>query len=572
MAEHLLVVLLNFHHQHVTPPLKSVDQGVLMSRFESKNIAVPGDAWAHLNMTSAITHKVRRHVLLLLMLGLVFFVGRANAVSTSDWDQRTNGFNFVTYGWSNPLPDILTRTLAQPFFSSHYFVDGRKHLGTDLMAAAGTMVFSLCQGRILESKDFTYQRNSGRSKYLSYFNSRVTVQCSHSQGDFLAIYMHVDGALVAAGDSVQAGQQIARLTETFDEFDVRTTANDHLHFGINSDRAFAPPVTAGGVTFNGYGIAPANATIAQANQAGFFDPFSFLSTRLGTGSASTALTFHGAGSLINPTSLQTKVCDSFGGWGCYRDEIRLHADGSTPLGVFQVGRDSSYCTQVNLQLVATAGASMPVQNVKIRLGPWNDRSVDVEYTISLPATIPLLNTAWNLLAVQFPSPISQQAKLLAICAGSGGGLYPTASASRAPANSRGIDLANGYSWTGNGSAISRSGGSVQFPFGNTQDWAKMHSFSGNGTGGTFFQWQKSVACPRVMLSARTDSGHYRIRIRAWDSAPSAAFALEGVYLSASSSWSPSASLVPLDNYYLIYVYPQPASASAATHDLELKCQ
>ena len=281
--------------------------------------------------------------------------------------------------------------------------------------------------------------------------------------------------------------------------------------------------------------------------------------------------FHGAGSVINPGSIQTKVCDSFGGWGCYRDEVRVHADRSVPLGVFQVGRDSNHCTQVNVRLEAVAGASVPLQNVKVRVGPWDLRSADVEYTVSLPATVPLTGATWNLLAVQFPNIVDQPLKLLATCASNGGAQHPVAASPRAPSNSVGVPLADSYIWTGNGSVISRSGGSVGLPFGSTQDWARMYSYSGNGTGGTFFQWQKSATCSRVALSALTDSGHYRVRIRSWSAAPSAAFSQDAVFLNATTAWSPSAALTPVDDYYLIEVRPQPSSINSGMHNLQLKC-
>ncbi len=541
-----------------------------MSIVQSKKSATTYDPSTRLIMGANNVREVLRFVLnAFLMLGLGLYAIGAYAVSTSDWDQRTNGFNFATYGWSNPLPDILTRTLAEPFFSAHYLSDGRRHLGTDLMAPSATKVFSLCQGRIVESKDFTYQRNSGKSKYLSYFDSRLTVRCSHQQGDFLAIYMHVDGALVAAGDNVQAGQQIGQLTETFNSLEARTTGNDHLHFGVNSNPAFTLGVMAGGVTFNGYGIAPASATIALANQVGFFDPFSFLSTRIG--SVSAAPSFHGAGSLINPASVQSKVCDAFGGFGCYRDEVRLHADGTIPMGVFQVGRDANHCTQVNLKLEAIAGASVPMQDIKVRVGPWDVRAADVEYTGALPATVTLGSATWNLLAIQLSSAISQPLRLIATCAGSGGAQYSAMTSPRTPSNQLGVQLADGYLWTGNGSIISRSSGSVGAPFGNAQDWAKMYSYLGNGTGGAFFQWQKSSSCSRVVLSALTDSGHYRVRIRSWSAAPLSGFSQDTVFLNSTSTWSPAASLTPVDDYFLIEVRPQPSSINAGMHNLQLKC-
>ena len=495
----------------------------------------------------------------------VILVAKVFAVSSSDWDRRTNGFDFTTYGWSNPLPDILTRTLQQPFFSGHY-INSSEHLGADLMAPAGTAVYSPCDGVIIDAKDFTYWRSNGRDNPDSYLNSRVLIRCTHSLGDFMSVQMHVDNALKSAGASVKAGEQVAELTKTYDPTTgVRTPGNDHLHFGINSNPNFVPPVSVGAITFKGYGVAPSGATVTQANTAGFYDPFSFLSTRIGAGIKAT---FHGAGSLINPASVGTSACASIGGWGCYRDEVRLHADGSVPLGVFQVGYSSANCTSVDVEAEELYGGARALLPVTIRMGGWSSRSSDVEYRATLPTTVPLEVSSWNVLAISLQNAVSAPKRLKVTCR-VGSGQITSPGARLQPSDPRGVALSNGYYWTGNGSVITASGGSIQTPFGYTQDWAKMSSFSANGVGGTFFQWYRSASCPRVRLTANWQTGNFRIRYRSWDTAPSGTLAYDNVYLGevAGFDFSPTA-----DGYYLIYVYPQQsATTSAVLHDLRLVC-
>ncbi len=194
-----------------------------------------------------------------------------SALSTSDYDREDNDVDFTNYGYSNPIDNFVGSYLAQPFDSTHYF-SGKTHLGADLMVSAGTNVYSICDGRVIESQDMTYQQNNRhRNNYNAYFNSRLIIQCNNSQS-FLTIYGHIDNSLVSIGDDVLQGQLIAEIATAYDKNLNRDTNNDHLHFGINTNDA---------ITYEigwGFGIAYPVATLEQIFNHGFRDPFEFIST------------------------------------------------------------------------------------------------------------------------------------------------------------------------------------------------------------------------------------------------------------------------------------------------------
>jgi len=168
-----------------------------------------------------------------LVLAMVLGTEILNATSTKDYDLNHNKFDFNNYGYSNPIDGFVGSYLAQPFDSSHYFY-GKSHLGADFMTSAGTNVYSICDGKIIESQDMTYQVNvRHRNNYKAYYNSRVIIQCHQDTLQFLAIYGHVDEAIVRVGSNVTKGQLIAHVAPAYESNLNRNYGNDHLHFGIN---------------------------------------------------------------------------------------------------------------------------------------------------------------------------------------------------------------------------------------------------------------------------------------------------------------------------------------------------
>jgi hypothetical protein len=137
---------------------------------------------------------------------------RSNCPSSANYSGRTNGANLSNYGYKNPLSSFTARTQTGTFFtnpSSGYSYG--THVGVDYSISSGSSVYSVCNGKIVESRDFTYQRKS-RNNSKSYWNSRVIVRCNSSGSSFLTIYGHVDDAL-PSGTSVVAGQHIANLLD-----------------------------------------------------------------------------------------------------------------------------------------------------------------------------------------------------------------------------------------------------------------------------------------------------------------------------------------------------------------------
>ena len=207
-----------------------------------------------------------------LVLAMVLGTEILNATSTKDYDLNHNKFDFNNYGYSNPIDGFVGSYLAQPFDSSHYFY-GKSHLGADFMTSAGTNVYSICDGKIIESQDMTYQVNvRHRNNYKAYYNSRVIIQCHQDTLQFLAIYGHVDEAIVRVGSNVTKGQLIAHVAPAYESNLNRNYGNDHLHFGININNK---------ISYGhgwGFGVASPEATSEEIYRHGFRDPFEFVST------------------------------------------------------------------------------------------------------------------------------------------------------------------------------------------------------------------------------------------------------------------------------------------------------
>jgi lipoprotein YgeR len=89
---------------------------------------------------------------------------------------------------------------------------GRAHEGIDLAAPKGTPVFAARDGTVLYASD-----------KLSGYGKMVVLQ---HDGDLLTAYAHNSSLLVREGDTVRAGQMIARVGQTG-----RASA-PHLHFEV----------------------------------------------------------------------------------------------------------------------------------------------------------------------------------------------------------------------------------------------------------------------------------------------------------------------------------------------------
>jgi murein DD-endopeptidase MepM/ murein hydrolase activator NlpD len=150
-------------------------------------------------MSRFFKHVVSLNVLFLHVIVLCS-VAAATCPSSLDYGRQNNPIDFATYGYANPMDGFVGAYLAQPFMSPYYGTSNT-HLGMDLMTPAGTPVYSICVGKVIESRDMTFEKTvwGSSDNYDSYFNSRVIIQCD---AGFLAICGHVDGAKVSLGQRV----------------------------------------------------------------------------------------------------------------------------------------------------------------------------------------------------------------------------------------------------------------------------------------------------------------------------------------------------------------------------------
>jgi len=113
----------------------------------------------------------------------------------------------LVVGWVNPLKDIYV-TSGYGYQASR----GRVHEGNDLRAALGTDVYAVLDGVVVSSQAF------GGYGYA--------VILSHPNHGLSTLYGHVRERFVSAGDTVSAGQLIAKSG------DEGSPGQPHLHFEV----------------------------------------------------------------------------------------------------------------------------------------------------------------------------------------------------------------------------------------------------------------------------------------------------------------------------------------------------
>lgn len=121
-------------------------------------------------------------------------------------------------GWLQPLNQplvvnsgFLANNCGHPEYGS--YISGYYHLGLDLNASAGTVVYSIGNGTV-------YAVQTG------WPGTAVFVKHTAADGtDFVAVYGHVDSTLSVTND-VAAGQQIGTV--------YNQGGNSHLHFGTRA--------------------------------------------------------------------------------------------------------------------------------------------------------------------------------------------------------------------------------------------------------------------------------------------------------------------------------------------------
>ncbi|MBF0437261.1 MAG: SUMF1/EgtB/PvdO family nonheme iron enzyme [Magnetococcales bacterium] len=220
-------------------------------------------------------YLLRFSVLFLVLLhsNKLFAATDCSDKTSAEYGHKTNGVTFVDYGYADPLPDFLNTKVNQTYLSPTYW-EGKQHLGVDFMKEAGTNVYSVCSGKVIENRDYStklaeYSRFSDREQ-RAYNDSRVVIKCDRDGAAY--VYGHVKDAL-RLNTQVEEGAVIAQVTEAYKPYTTeRDYANDHLHFGINST---------GNIFYDkiwGWGIANLTSEELgdQATEKGWVDPYEYL--------------------------------------------------------------------------------------------------------------------------------------------------------------------------------------------------------------------------------------------------------------------------------------------------------
>ena len=183
--------------------------------------------------------------------------------------------DLTQHGYANPLSNFVNLTATGRFLQNpDTGYKYGKHLGMDYDASAEDIIYSICDGTVVESKDYNFHRTYNttiRDEYNSYWTSRVVVRCASPS--FLVIYGHVDGAL-NENDSVQKGAYIAKLAPAHSIDNARQPSRDHLHFGINVRNGIDYSDSSLGSW--GFGIGPKDTSNESVANRGFRHPIEFL--------------------------------------------------------------------------------------------------------------------------------------------------------------------------------------------------------------------------------------------------------------------------------------------------------
>lgn len=183
--------------------------------------------------------------------------------------------DLTQYGYANPLSNFVTLSPTGKFLQTPDtgYIRG-KHLGMDYKANAEDIIYSICDGTVVESEDYNFHRTYNsptRDEHNSYWTSRVVVRCTSPS--FLVIYGHVNGAL-DKNDQVQKGAYIARIAPAYSESNIRQSNEDHLHLGVNIKNSIDYSESSLGDW--GFGIGPQNASNEDVVNRGFRHPIDFL--------------------------------------------------------------------------------------------------------------------------------------------------------------------------------------------------------------------------------------------------------------------------------------------------------
>lgn len=231
----------------------------------------------------------------------------------------------------------------------------------------------------------------------------------------------------------------------------------------------------------------------------------------------------GAGSLVDPTN--GGQCGSFGGFGCYRDDVMLHGGRSvSSSAVFQVLNAGGACNYVALEGLAPAYVTVKNWNEAYPGELTTASTSEVYYTNSAPASF-AMPQGWSTINVTSASPISSFSQTVRLtCQGapsSAGGFAIAPSVGTRRSNP--LLVANWLNpddltvhWSGNGSLISFSDNQAhpdsQVGYGRTRDVAV--TFPGAYAGTLFQVYAGNSTCRRVNVSSSV-SASAQVQFKEW---------------------------------------------------------
>jgi hypothetical protein len=231
----------------------------------------------------------------------------------------------------------------------------------------------------------------------------------------------------------------------------------------------------------------------------------------------------GAGSLVDPSN--SGQCGSFGGFGCYRDDVMLHGGRSvSSSAVFQVLNAGNACNYVALEGVAPAYVTVKNWNEGYPGELTTASTSQVYYTNSAPASF-AVPPGWSTINVTSAFPIASSTQMVRLTC-QGGASFPGGFAIAPSVGTRRnspLLVANWLTpddlsvrWSGNGSLISFSNNQAhvdsQVGYGRTRDVAV--TFPGAFAGTLFQVYAGNSICRRVQLTSNI-AGSAQVQHKEW---------------------------------------------------------
>ena len=224
--------------------------------------------------------KITKNNLFFFFIFLFSTVSSVLGVSTRDFEEGTKtGISLTQWGYADPVENLSDRIMLYSFLSPQ--VRPTPYLGVKFSADAGENVYSICDGKVIDTYAYTYE-----NRYETFYN-KIVIQCEEPRL-FTVLYGFVKNFTVREGDHVRKGQKIAEVAPYYSLYNNRRDpGEDGIFIGINTHHAdiyswwkrylyyFASSYSSEKV-YHIYGSS--DASKEDIEKAGFVDPFEFLSS------------------------------------------------------------------------------------------------------------------------------------------------------------------------------------------------------------------------------------------------------------------------------------------------------